>query len=103
MIQLLEKKADELQALCERYHVRTLEAFGSAVRESGFDAERSDLDFLVDFCPDRSANAADRYFGFRSELETLFGRSVDLVMVGALKNRFFIESVNETRRLLYAA
>ncbi len=30
-------------------------------------------------------------------------RNVDLVMLGALANPYFIESVNRTRKLVYAA
>ena len=57
----------------------------------------------ADFDPDASGNAADRYFGLRAGLQALFGRPVDLVMMGALQNRFFIDSINESRRPLYAA
>ena len=44
-----------------------------------------------------------RYFGFKEALEALFGRAVDLVMIGAMRNPYFIESVNKTRRLIYEA
>ena len=36
-------------------------------------------------------------------LEALFGRAVDLVMAGAPQNSYFLKSLNESRRLLYAA
>jgi hypothetical protein len=36
-------------------------------------------------------------------LAALLGHPVDLVMTGALRNPYFIRSVNESRRLLYAA
>jgi hypothetical protein len=57
---------------------------------------------LVEF----DANSSDlfsRYFGLKESLEALYGRDVDLVTVGALRNPFFIESVNKTRQLVYAA
>jgi hypothetical protein len=41
--------------------------------------------------------------GLKEALEALFGRSVDLVEAGASSNRYFLESVNKSRRLLYAA
>jgi hypothetical protein len=44
-----------------------------------------------------------RYFGFKEALEALFGRPVDLVEEGASMNRYFLESLNKSRRLLYAA
>jgi predicted nucleotidyltransferase len=42
-----------------------------------------------------------RYFGLREDLERLFGTKVDLVMGGAAKNPYFIESLNASRRVLY--
>jgi hypothetical protein len=36
-------------------------------------------------------------------LERLFGRPVDLVMARAIRNPYFLESVNRTRTVLYAA
>jgi predicted nucleotidyltransferase len=45
----------------------------------------------------------DQYFGLKEELEALFGRPVDLAEEGASSNRYFLESVNRSRRLLYAA
>ena len=44
-----------------------------------------------------------RYFGLNEALEQLFACKVDLVMVGALKNPYFVESVNRSRRPVYAS
>lgn len=103
MIELLETRRDELEALCRKHDVRKLEVFGSAATGDDFDPRTSDFDFLVEFEPDAAGNAADRYFALRDDLEALLGRPVDLVMTGALRNRFFIASVDETRRVVYAA
>jgi predicted nucleotidyltransferase len=40
---------------------------------------------------------------FRSDLSRLFGRAVDLVMVGAVKNRYVAQDIERTKQLLYAA
>jgi len=64
----------------------------------------SDVDFLVEYPPDYEFGRwQTRYFEFQERLQELLGRPVDLVMTGAMRNRFFIESVNETRHILYAA
>lgn len=89
-----------LAELCRRYGVRRLELFGSAA-SGAFDPARSDVDFLVDFDND-SAGLFDRYFGLKEALEVLYGRPVDLVSAGSLRNPYFIAAVNETRRLVYA-
>ena len=99
---LIESKRTEVSALCRRYGVRKLELFGSATTEA-FDPQASDLDFLVDLDPDGDESLFHRYFNLKEALEVLFGRKVDLVMVGALENPYFIESVNKTRQTVYAA
>lgn len=92
----------ELLALCERFGVRRLEVFGSAAGER-FDPSHSDLDFLVDFRPAPPGELADRYFGLLEALEALFGRPVDLVMTAAIKNPYFLQGIEPSRTLLYAA
>ncbi len=90
----------ELSVLCRRYGVRRLDLFGSAVTDA-FDPARSDVDFLVEFDED-PARLFDRYFGLKESLEALYGRPVDLVTAGSLRNPYFIAAVNETRRMVYA-
>jgi predicted nucleotidyltransferase len=45
---------------------------------------------------------ADTYFGLLEALEDLFQRPVDLIMVRAIKNPYFIQAINQTRVVLYA-
>jgi predicted nucleotidyltransferase len=105
MHRIVASHQNELAALCERFGVRRLEVFGSAAGEGGerFDPSRSDLDFLVDFAPASPAEMADRYFGLLEELGMLFGRPVDLVMTAAIKNPYFLQGIQPSRTLLYAA
>ena len=102
MVPLLDANRETLQQLCARHRVARLELFGSAARD-GFDPDSSDLDFLVEFLPLRPGEYADEYFAMLSALESLFHRPVDLVMTRAIRNRYFLQSVNETRVVLYAA
>jgi uncharacterized protein len=102
MIDLLEQQRDRLRELCRRHGVARLEVFGSATGER-FDPLRSDLDFLVEFQRAPGMDSFAQYFGLKEDLEALFARPVDLVMSGALRNPFFIQGVNESRVLLYAA
>ncbi|HEV7508701.1 MAG TPA: nucleotidyltransferase domain-containing protein [Thermoanaerobaculia bacterium] len=99
---MIANRKIELEALCERFGVRRLEVFGSAAGER-FNDSRSDLDFLVDFAAASPAELADRYFGLLEELEGLFGRPIDLVMTAAIKNPYFLQGIQPSRRLLYAA
>jgi len=98
----IESHRAEISEICARFGVRKLELFGSAATGT-FDAARSDLDFMVEFDPARRIRPFEQYFGLKEGLEALFGRPVDLVEAGASSNRYFLESVNKSRRLLYAA
>jgi len=103
MIGLIEERREEVTAICRRFGVASLEVFGSAV-DGAFDENRSDVDFLVEFLPGQDLGPwLSHYFELKSTLESLLGRSVDLVMPGAMKNPYFIREVNRTRRKVYAA
>jgi predicted nucleotidyltransferase len=92
----------EIEKICRQHHVRRLELFGSAAGDR-FDVDRSDIDFLVEFEPLAEGQHADAYFGLLESLQALLSRHVDLVMAGAVRNRYFLESIEPTRTLLYAA
>ncbi|MGI8938112.1 MAG: nucleotidyltransferase family protein [Iamia sp.] len=91
-----------LADLCRRFGVTSLAVFGSAANEE-FDADRSDVDLLLEFDPPGGMNRFDAYFGLKEELEALLGRPVDLVLPAALENPYFAASVAESREYLYVA
>jgi hypothetical protein len=97
----IESQRRAIAEICTRFGVRRLEVFGSAAT-GAFDAARSDFDFLVEFDPARRIEPLEQYFGLKEALEALLARPVDLVEAGASSNRYFLESVNRSRRRLYA-
>jgi predicted nucleotidyltransferase len=103
MIAIVEQNLEALKEVCRKFHVRRLELIGSALTREEFDVEESDIDFLVEFVPLKQGEYADTYFGLLEALESLFNRHVDLVMVRAVKNPYFLESINKSRKVLYAA
>lgn len=103
MVGPIAKNLKAIKEFCVQYRVRRLELFGSAIDDENFDPEESDLDFLVEFQPLKPGEYADTYFGLLEALETLFNRHVDLVMVRAVKNPYFLEAINKNRKVLYAA
>jgi predicted nucleotidyltransferase len=103
MIELINNNLQQIKALCIKHKVKSLEIFGSALKEDNYDLPASDLDFLVEFKPLQPGEYADTYFGLLEALEDLFNRHVDLVMTGAIKNPYFLESINKNREVLYAA
>ena len=109
MIPAIENQADSLRSLCLNYGMQRLELFGSAATSSKL-PENSDLDFLVEFQPIAYESYADTYFGLLEDLQHLFGRPVDLVVYSAIKNPYFLQSIErkktlsmklETKKFLY--
>lgn len=92
---------DAISAACERYGVKRLVVFGSAVSDA-CDESSIDVDFMVEF-RDNLASRFEAYFGLKESLEALLGRPVDLVSRVALENPYFAASVEENGLELYAA
>lgn len=98
---ILEQHKSEIEALCKKHSVQRLYAFGS-VNTPGFRAD-SDVDFLVDLGEKPDFEYAEAFFQLADELEQILNRSVDLLTIHSLKNPFFIQKVEESKSLLYAA
>ena len=102
MTGVLESNREMIAKVCARHGVVRLDAFGSALRED-FRPDESDLDLLVEFAPMEPYARVDAYFGLLEELRAALGLQIDLVMVGAVKNRYIARDIERTKRLLYAA
>lgn len=99
---IAETDRQSVAHLCRRFHVRRLDLFGSAVT-AGFDAERSDLDFVVEFDDLPPVAFANAFFGLRDALEGLFRRPIDLVTEESVVNPYLRASIDAGRRPIYAA
>ena len=102
MVAVLEDKRDEIAALCRKYGVQHLYVFGSALGEDSRPGE-SDVDMLVELGPMDGRTKAHAYFDMLDELRGLLDTKVDLVMAGAVKNRFIARDIERTKQMLYAA
>ncbi len=100
MIDLIEAHRDAIIALCRQYGVRRLDLFGSAAT-GAFDAATSDLDFIATFADTEKPGYAHRYLGFAEALEALFGRPVDLLTEGSIRNPYFRQDVEATRQRVF--
>ena len=104
MLPLIAERRSDIAALCRRFGVRRLVVFGSAARGADFDPARSDLDFLVEFDRgDPDALSLKTFFGLEESLEALFGRSVDLVELGAMRNPYLKASIERSREPVFEA
>jgi predicted nucleotidyltransferase len=101
-LELLEEKRSEIDRICRRFCVKRLRLFGSALNE-GWDAGRSDLDFLVEYRPDSSSlPALDRLVGLQLALSDLLGLPVDVVNWATARNPYFRESAERFTHEIYA-
>lgn len=89
-----------LADLCRRWRVHEMSLFGSVVR-SDFRPD-SDVDVLVRFEATAPWSAWD-LTRMRDELVALFGRPVDLVEEGSIRNPVRWRSMQRDKEVVYAA
>ncbi len=98
-MKLIEMNIDKIIALCRKYKVAKLWVFGSILTPRFNDD--SDVDFSVVFHYDQIQDLFLTFFDFIEDLQSLLGRKVDLVDETAIKNDFFRQELNNTKRLVY--
>jgi predicted nucleotidyltransferase len=102
MQNIIKNKISELRDLCLSLGVQRLYVFGSAATNE-FNSD-SDIDFLISFSKSLSIKEyTENYFSLQYKLRDLFSRNIDLVTEQTLSNPYFIESINESKQLIYEA
>jgi predicted nucleotidyltransferase len=102
MQQLLEKQKKELIAICQALNIKRLYVFGSVVSDKF--REDSDIDFLISFSDNLTVDEyTQNYFTLHYKLRELFRREIDIVTERSLSNPYLIESINESKQLIYEA
>ncbi len=96
----IEQNIETIKTLCDKYRVSTLFAFGSVLTDK-FSPE-SDIDLVVDFDTIAVDNYADNYFDFKFSLQDILHRDVDLLEESAINNPFMRQSIDLSKRLIYA-
>ncbi|HRZ42444.1 MAG TPA: nucleotidyltransferase domain-containing protein [Bacteroidales bacterium] len=103
MESIIEQKKSELQRICKQLRISKLYAFGSVVASGKF-RENSDIDFIIDFEGTLSPEEySENYFQLHYLLRALFKREIDIITENSLSNPYFIESINQTKVLIYEA
>ena len=102
MQKILENRKSELKKICQSLDVKRLYAFGSVMSDKF--REDSDIDFLISFLEDLSIEQyTNNYFSLQYKLRELFDREIDIITERTLSNPFLIESIDETKELIYEA
>jgi predicted nucleotidyltransferase len=89
-----------IEEFCRKWRVKELSIFGSALRED-FGPE-SDVDVLVELQPDHGLSLYD-WVDMIEELGAVFGRKVDLVAKGGLKNPLRRREILRTAEVVYGS
>jgi predicted nucleotidyltransferase len=90
----------KIKDFCRRWKIKEFSLFGSVLREE-FGPD-SDIDVLVAFAPDGGITFDNRV-EMLDELAEIFGRQVDLVEKGAIRNPFRRHEILTTKEVVYAA
>lgn len=96
---LLENYNTEIKNLCKIHKVKSLYAFGSVLTEK-FN-KQSDVDLIVDFQQIDVLEYGDNYYNLKFSLEEILKRNVDLLEQKAIRNPYFLETVNQNKKLIY--
>lgn len=100
MQKILKTKIDDIQDICKNLKVKRLYVFGSAAK--GDFNKNSDIDFLLSFTENISVEEyTDNYFALHYKLRELFNREIDIITERTLSNPYFIESIDESKELIY--
>ncbi len=92
-----------IDSFCQKWRIRELAIFGSHARDDA--GTQSDVDVLVTFADDSRWTVFD-LVAMKDELETIFGREVDLVSRRGLersRNHIRKQAILSSAQILYAA
>jgi len=90
---------DKIEDFCRRWKIKEFALFGSVLRED-FRPD-SDVDVLVSFAPDGGITFDNRV-EMLDGLTAIFGREVDLVEKGTIRNPFRRHEILTTKEVVYA-
>ena len=90
---------DKIEDFCRRWKIKEFALFGSVLRED-FRPD-SDVDVLVSFEPDGGITFDNRV-EMLDGLTAIFGREVDLVEKGTIRNPFRRHEILTTKEVVYA-
>lgn len=96
---LTETNINKIKSLCKKHKVRAMYVFGSVLTEKF--SKSSDIDLLVDFLPMNALEYTENYYDLKFSLQDIFNRKIDLLEQKALKNPYFIQNINENKKLIY--
>lgn len=100
---VIQDHLEAIRAIGREFGVVRLEVFGSVCTDE-FDPAQSDIDVLVEFPPDYDFGPWHaKYHALQRALSAQLEHPVDLVDSRALRDPWFRQMANKTRRVVYDA
>jgi len=98
-VSIIESNINKINDLCAQHNVSKLFVFDSVLTNKF--SKSSDIDFVVVFNDIDLYDYADNYFDFKSALEKIFQRPVDLLEDKTIKNPFLRNSIDSSKQMVY--
>ena len=96
----IDIQPEKIRDFCKKWKIMEFALFGSVLRDDF--RSNSDVDVLVSFEETAGWDLFD-IVDMKEELKSIFGREVDLVEQGAIRNPFRRQSILSSKEILYAA
>ncbi|WP_339813722.1 nucleotidyltransferase domain-containing protein [uncultured Imperialibacter sp.] len=100
ILQLIKRNQEGFIKLCVKYKVDKLYAFGSSVTDQ-FDKAKSDIDLVIKMNITDPMEYGEALMSFWDEIESFFGKKVDLLTDESIKNPYLRKSIEATKKLIY--
>ena len=102
MVATVKDNMEAIKKICKKMQLKSLYLFGSGSTQKNH-TDDSDLDFIFKFKKDENGlpTAGYDYFDLMFDLEKITGKKIDLVAEEKIKNKYFLERVNQEKIKIY--
>ena len=96
----INQRLGKIKEICRNYRINAAYVFGSVLTDKFSD--KSDIDLLVDFRRDSFHGAFDQFMNFKSDMEDLFERRVDLISRSTIRNQILKSEIDSSKVQIFA-
>jgi len=102
MVETVSDHIEAIKNVCQKMQLKSLYLFGSGSTKKNYTKE-SDLDFIFEFKKNENGLPISGYdyFDLMFDLEKITGKKIDLVAEEKIKNKYFLERVNQEKIKIY--
>ena len=97
----IHHKLGKIKEICKNYRINAAYVFGSVLTDKFSD--KSDIDLVVDFEGNDFHGSFDQFMDFKTDMEGLLQRRVDLISRKTIRNEILRNEIDSSKVLIYAA